>query len=111
VFIKTVSGCAVGHFRASDLPLLERYAEACALAEQAAEKLAVEGAVVDDKLSPWFTAHQGACKTVSSLALRLRLGPQSRAPRAPKTVAAPTSYYEELELEGSDDDEAKPGRS
>jgi len=27
IFIETVSGCAVGHFRASDLPLLERYCE------------------------------------------------------------------------------------
>jgi phage terminase small subunit len=111
IFIETVSGCAVGHFRASDLPLLERYCEACALAETAAAKLGVEGAVVDDKISPWFTAHQSATKTIAGLALRLRLGPQSRSPRAPKTAAAPTSYYEELELEGIRDDEAKSRRS
>jgi len=79
IFIETVSGCAVGHFRASDLPLLER--------------------------------HQSATKTIAGLALRLRLGPQSRSPRAPKTAAAPTSYYEELELEGIRDDEAKSRRS
>ena len=31
----------------------------------------------DGKLSPWFTIHASATKTLNGLALRLRLGPQS----------------------------------
>jgi phage terminase small subunit len=104
IFIEVVTGCDPRHFRPADLPLLERYAEACALAEKAAEMLAAEGAVVDDKVNPWFSVHASATKTVNGLALRLRLGPQSRAPRQPKTIPQPTSYYERLELEADDDD-------
>jgi hypothetical protein len=104
IFIETVSGCDPRHFRSSDQHLLERYCEATALAEQAAEKLAVEGSVVDDRVSPWFFVHQSATKTASGLALRLRLGPQSRAPRQPKTEpVVATSYYDRLELEEGDD--------
>jgi phage terminase small subunit len=110
IFIETVTGCDPRHFRSSDLHLLERYCEATALAEKAAAKLAEEGSVVDGKVSPWFQVHQGAAKTASGLALRLRLGPQSRAPRQPKTEpVTATSYYEQLELEAGDaDDEAEP---
>ena len=111
IFIETVSGCDPRHFRSSDLHLLERYAEAMALSEQAAAMLAEEGSVVDGKVSSWFLVHQGATKTASGLALRLRLGPQSRAPRAPKTEpVTATSYYDQLELEGDDDDGAGEGR-
>ena len=110
IFIETVTGCDPKHFRSSDLHLLERYCEATALAEKAAVRLAEEGSVVDGKVSPWFLVHQGAAKTASGLALRLRLGPQSRAARAPKTEpVTATSYYEQLELEANDaDDEAEP---
>ena len=109
VFIETVTGCDPRHFRSSDLHILERYAEAIALAEIAAAKLAAEGSVVDGKVSPWFQVHQGAAKTASGLALRLRLGPQSRAARAPKTEPVmATSYYEQLELEDDGDVEAEP---
>jgi hypothetical protein len=104
IFIETVTGCDPRHFRSGDLHLLERYCEVMALSEQAAGKLAEEGSVADDRVSPWFFVHQSATKTASGLALRLRLGPQSRAPRQPKTIPQPTSYYERLELEADDDD-------
>jgi hypothetical protein len=39
------------------------------------------------------------------MALRLRISPQARAPKAPKTVPAPTSYYDRMELEGTDGSE------
>jgi hypothetical protein len=105
VFVDTVLGCAAGHFQPADLPLLERYAEAVALAEQAAGELTSTGAVTSDgKPSAWFAIHASACKTVTTLALRLRLGPQSRAPRAPKTTSSATSFYDRMELEGDDDD-------
>jgi phage terminase small subunit len=104
LFTETVADCAMGHFRKSDRPLLERYCEACALAEQAAAKLAELGVVVDGKLSPWFPAHASACKTANNLALRLRLSPQSRSPRAPKTLPAPQSYYDVMDLTEDSDD-------
>jgi phage terminase small subunit len=110
IFVATVSGCAIEHFRASDQPFLERFAESSALAEEAAEKLAAEGAVARDKLSPWFAVHQAATKTMNSLALRLRLTPQSRSPRAVKTRPGPQSYYDlmRLEAEGSNDGDGGP---
>jgi len=104
IFIATVTGCDPRHFCPADLPFLERFAESSALAEEAAAKLVEEGVVVDGKPNPWFAVHQASCKTMNALALRLRLTPQSRSPRAPKTVPAPTSYYETLELEANDDD-------
>jgi phage terminase small subunit len=110
LFTETVADCAMGHFRKSDRPLLERYCEACALAEQAAAKLAEEGVVVDGRLSPWFPAHASACKTANNLALRLRLSPQSRSPRAPKTQATPPSYYDLMEDDDGDEDGADGGR-
>ena len=109
IFVATVSGCATEHFRSSDLPFLERFAESSALAEEAAEKLADEGMVThDNKLSPWFAAHQAATKTMNSLALRLRLTPQSRSPRAVKTQPGPQSYYDLMKLEGSRDGDGGP---
>jgi hypothetical protein len=110
VFIEIVSGCDPRHFRQADLPILERFCEATATAEQAASKLAEEGAVTPDgRINPWFMVHQSASKTVSGLTLRLRLGPQARAPRAPKTEpVTATSYYEQLELEANDADETDP---
>jgi hypothetical protein len=72
------------------------------MAEEAAAALAERGMVTaDGKISAWFTIHQQATKTVAMLALRLRLGPQSRAPRTPKRQAAVLSYYELSALEGS----------
>ena len=78
---------------------MQRYVEAVCLAEEAAQKLAVEGAVIDGKPSAWFGIHQASCKTVAILALRLRIGPQSRQPRAHKTTPGPVSAYEILDLE------------
>src|SRR5262249_25279802 len=107
-FIELVSGCDPRHFRPADLPLICRYVEAAVLAEQAAGEMAAGGAVIDGKVSPWFAVHQSACKTVSVLALRLRLGPQSRQPRAHKTEITATSYYETMVLEGDHDGKPKP---
>jgi hypothetical protein len=107
VFVDLVTGCDPRHFRPADLPLMARYCEAIVLAEEAAGELAAGRAVIDGKVSPWFGIHQAACKTVAVLTLRLRLGPQSRQPRAHKTTTGPTSYYEIMELEAQRDG-AKP---
>jgi phage terminase small subunit len=113
IFNETVNDCAIGHFRKSDRPLLERYAEAAVLAEQAADKMAARGAVINDKPSPWFSIYVSATKTMNNLALRLRISPQSRSPRAPKTLATPQSYYDTMELtpeeSGNDDGDGADG--
>jgi hypothetical protein len=63
--------------------------------------------------SGWFNLHERATKSLVALALRLRLGPQSRADKAPKTLpAAEMSYYERISFEeGADDDGVDRGRS
>jgi hypothetical protein len=101
-FLDLVTSCPATQFEASDLPLLVRWAELVAMAETAAGELTVGGMVTaDGKVSPWFTVHQQATKTLSGLALRLRLGPQSRTPKAPKRKAGPLSYFDIMELEAS----------
>jgi phage terminase small subunit len=106
-FIELVTGHDPRHFRPGDVAIMARYCEAVALAEQAARELATGGAVIDGKVSAWHRVHQDACKTIAALTLRLRLGPQSRQPRAHKTSISPVSYYEVLELEAQRD-RAKP---
>ena len=66
----------------------------------------------DGKPSAWVAIYQQALKNIALLALRLRIGPQARAPRAPKVSTQRLSYYEiealaEQEAE-ADDGEATP---
>jgi hypothetical protein len=104
IFTVTVNDCAIRHFREADRPLLERFAEVSALAEHAADEMAENGVVIEDnKPSPWFGIYVSTIKTMNNLALRLRISPQSRSPRAPKTQAAPQSYYDVMEDENDDD--------
>jgi phage terminase small subunit len=101
-FVDLVTACPITQFEASDLALLCRWSEAAAMAESAAIELQASGMLADDgKVSPWFAIYERATKMMTLLALRLRLGPQSRAPRAPKTKAATPSYYD---LMKDDDD-------
>ena len=72
------------------------------MAEQAAGELQAGGMVTaDGRVSPWFTIHQQATKSLTGLALRLRLGPQSAGT---KTEAATISHYERTTLEATRDD-------
>jgi phage terminase small subunit len=101
-FLDLVTTTPAGQFQASDLPLLCRWAELTVMCEQAQGELAAGGMVVtDDKgkasASPWFSIYTQATKALSGLALRLKVGPQARAPKAPKKIAA-ISYYERMEL-------------
>jgi phage terminase small subunit len=84
-FVDLVSACDPEHFRASDLPLVCRFVEADALAEQAARELRTNGAVSDGRASPWLVVQEKAVRALTALALRLRLSPQSRTD--PKTLA------------------------
>jgi phage terminase small subunit len=99
-FADLVTSLPAGHFKQGDISLLCRYAEAVAAAEQAAFEMAQPGGMVtvDGRVSPWFHVHQQATKTLNALALRLRLGPQSRALKQSKKEAAPVSVYDRLRL-------------
>src|SRR6516225_9670738 len=105
-FLDLVTQCPASQFRKSDLPLLCRWAELTIMAEQAWGELSAGSPVTNDgRVSPWFTIHARATKELALLALRLRLGPQSRASKAPKTEPAENlSYYERQMLEDDDDD-------
>jgi len=104
-FLDLVTACPATQFTRADIPLLARWAELTVMCEQARGELAVQGMVTaDGKVSPWFSIHAQATKALSGLALRLRLGPQSRAQRAPKKTVGPVSYFERMELEGVRDD-------
>jgi hypothetical protein len=95
-FVDLVASVPSNHFKAPDLGLLCRWAEMTALAEECAFHMAQPGGIVDEdgRSSAWVTTHANATKVLALLALRLRLGPQSRAMKAPKKEAGPVSYYD-----------------
>jgi phage terminase small subunit len=100
-FIDLVGAMPVSHFRPADMALVCAYSEAVVLAERAAFELSQPNGIVtaDNKVSPWFSVHQQATKTLIGLALRLRLGPQSRALKQSKKEPAPVSYYDRMRME------------
>ena len=103
-FVRIVAAEGANHFRDSDLSLLVQYCEAVALAERAAKALQS-----DDAERVWLTRWDKATKVMESLAMRLRISPQSRAPNNPSRPAGPApvlSAYETMALEKPDDDEA-----
>jgi hypothetical protein len=102
-----VTTTPAGQFQPSDLPLLCRWAELCVMAERAAKVMEIEGMVTaGGKPSAHFTIHKEATRGLNNLALRLRLGPQSRAHKAPRQKVLTLSAYERMALEeGSNDDE------
>ena len=109
VFVELVTSCPVSQFRRSDVGLLCRWSELTVMAEQAARELEQGGMVVTGqhgpKTSPWFSIYRDAVRELRSLSQRLQLGPRGRTPRAPKTLAARTSYYDVMDLvEGGHDD-------
>src|SRR5262249_4816689 len=79
IFVDLILSLPAEHFQQADVALVARWAEACAMAEEAATELARAGLITaEGKQSPWFGIHQQATKTLNTLALRLRLAPQSR---------------------------------
>jgi len=112
IFRDLVLRVPAGQFKPSDLSLVCRWAEWTAVADRAAAEMATGALVTPDGLpSPWIVIHERATKQLIALALRLRLGPQSRADKAPKTQAAKDlSYYERMALEGDDDGDGDPDR-
>jgi phage terminase small subunit len=104
-FIDLVARVPAAQFVEADLPLICRWCECQVMAERAAAELQ-QSMVKGDKVSPWFTIHQQATKTLKDLSLRLRLAPQSRLQKAPKSQPTPMTAYERLALEDDDDDES-----
>src|SRR6516165_53179 len=115
VFVDLISQCPASQFRKSDLGLLARWCELIVVAERAAAEMSVGNLLNDDDDRPsgWFSLHERATKGLALLALRLRLGPQSRADKAPKTEAASSqSYYDRMRYEQEGDgDDSGVGRS
>jgi len=90
-FIALVRECPPDHFEQSDVSLIARYAVASVLAEGAEARLAIDPN--DTKaLAVW----EKAVRTMSALALRLRLGPQSRREKA--KVQRPLTWSDEFRL-------------
>src|SRR5438034_11024180 len=83
-FLDLVTSVTADHFQAADIPLMARWAELTVLCEDASVELQRQGMLAPDGLgySPWLRAYLDLTKALSNLALRLRLGPQSRAPKA-----------------------------
>jgi phage terminase small subunit len=106
VFRDLVARVPAGQFKPSDLSLVCRWAEWTAVADLAGAELATS-ALVDEhgRPSPWIAIAERASKQLVALSLRLRLGPQSRASKAPKTEpAGQQSYYERMAAEETDDE-------
>jgi phage terminase small subunit len=105
VFRDLVAACPSDQFRKSDVGLLARWAELSVMAEQAACEMTMHGRVTPDgKVSPWLSIYTQAVKGLNGLALRLRLGPQARASKAPKALPRELSYYDEMELTEAESD-------
>ena len=111
VFRALVSACPADQFRKSDIGLLARWSELSVMAQEAAFEMTTHGRVTPDgKVSPWFSIYTQATKQLSGLALRLRLGPQSRVAKAPKTLPQEPSYYDLMEDDDDDGDSVDGGR-
>ena len=94
VFLDLVGNCHPEHFEDSDVGLLCQYCEAQAIAERAAAELqSGTGQAAEWALKLWEKAN----KVMNGLALRLRLGPQSRRERA--KVDRPLRYDERYRIE------------
>jgi len=105
VFWSLITQVPATQFQPADLPLICRWCELTVLGDRAAAEMATGNLVENGLPSPWIAIHERATKQLIALALRLRLGPQSRADKAPKTQPAGTlSYYEQMTLEGDDGD-------
>jgi hypothetical protein len=107
IFVDLVLGNKPDYFTASDLPLLCRYAEAAAMAEQAAAEMA-KAPIADSKPSAWVSIHATMTKAMSALSMRLRLSPQARQPNRP-TRTVEVSYYDRMRLLEAGDDRGRQG--
>jgi hypothetical protein len=106
VFIDTVGSKQAGAFEPSDIPILRAYCSAVVLIERAAAALQAEGAVVDNKPSPWLHVHVQAVKSMLASARRLRLAPLGRRSQERPGHATSLSAYDQMDLERRQQDSA-----
>jgi hypothetical protein len=105
-----VTASPADQFTLADLDLLVSWCETVVMRQRAAKELELTGPVLPDgRVSPWWGIHQQAIKTLSGLAIRLRLSPQGRNPtaRASKKQVKELSYYEIAAIEEEASDEAQ----
>lgn len=103
IFKATIASVPSNHFQPEDTVLLAAYCRAASLERRASEELAA-GGIVGDRASPWLAVYAEAVRALSTLTIRLRLGPKARQPDRRRTAkaSAPPSYYE---LTGMADDQ------
>ena len=105
-FMALMTSTPASQFAASDLPLIVQFCELSVLAERAAEGLRnaplLDG---EGRASPLVAIHASATKGMTMLALRLKLSPQARSPKAPKRDVPQLSYYQQQALEEGDGDD------
>jgi Phage terminase, small subunit len=99
VFIETVGSKRVEAFEPSDIPVLRAYCSAVVLIERAAAALHAEGAVIDNKPSPWLHVHMQAVKSMLASARRLRLAPLGRRSQERPGRVPSLSVYDQMDLE------------
>jgi hypothetical protein len=99
IFRQVVASVPPAHFQSEDLPLLCAYARLCAQERRASEELAA-GAVVGGSPSPWLAVQASTVRSLSTLTVRLRLGPRSRQPANTRRPGKPPTpiYYETMDL-------------
>jgi phage terminase small subunit len=93
-----VASMPESHFRTTDAPLIEQYAQAIALARQAYANLDAEGSVVAGRANPWLVVLEKAHRSSVALSMRLRLSPQSRMDRKAVKDSGPLSAYERMRM-------------
>ena len=86
IFTEIVGSVSASHFRPTDGPLVEQYAQSIALARQAYSYLDSEGPILGGRANPWLVVLEKAHRSSVALSMRLRLSPQSRLDR--KAVGA-----------------------
>jgi phage terminase small subunit len=105
IWSELVTSMPHSHFRVTDAPLIEQYAQAIALARQAYAHLNEEGSVVGGRANPWLVVLEKAHRSSVALSMRLRLSPQSRMDRKAVKDPGQVSAYERL---GFNDNAFKP---
>jgi phage terminase small subunit len=90
IFKQVVASVPYEHFCAENVALLCAYSRAMALERRASEELAAS-AVVGRAPSPWVAVHSAAIRSISTLAVRLRIGPKSRHPNNTRRMSKPSS--------------------
>jgi len=106
MFCDLVNAADPRHFRPTDMPLLLAYCQQCCVNEEAFEMMSRTGGPIlqDGSTNPWLAAQTRAIRSMTVLATRLRLSPQSRMNQKQTSRSGPLpSYYEQIGNEDDDD--------